>query len=312
MRENLISQESPDSSCVLWVVDNALLLLNIAVMEIIQAIHEMQIFADQARGQGKILGFVPTMGYLHQGHLSLVRRAREESDVVVVSIFINPTQFGPGEDLSSYPRDFESDRFLLERENADVIFAPSVEEMYHGPSLTHVYIHRLTETLCGADRPGHFDGVSLVVAKLFNITKPHKAFFGAKDFQQQAVIRRMVRDLNFDVEIVTCPIVREPDGIAMSSRNTYLSSDERRRALVLNHSLEEAERLVKAGEGNAAVILNKMREMISHQNPDRIDYVSAVDPDTLEPIEHIQGPVLFALAVRFGKTHLIDNRLVEP
>ncbi len=281
-------------------------------MEIIQTIHEMQRFADEARGQGKIIGLVPTMGYLHEGHLSLVRRAREESDVVVVSIFINPTQFGPGEDLSSYPRDFESDRFLLERENADVIFAPSVEEMYHGPSLTHVYIHRLTEILCGADRPGHFDGVSLVVAKLFNITKPHKAFFGAKDFQQQAVIRRMVRDLNFDVEIVTCPIVREPDGIAMSSRNTYLSSDERRRALVLNHSLEEAERLVKAGEGNAAVILNKMREMISHRNPDRIDYVSAVDPDTLEPIEHIQGPVLFALAVRFGKARLIDNRLVEP
>lgn len=297
---------------VLRVVDNALLLLNIAVMEIIQIVREMQIFADEARGQGKIIGLVPTMGYLHQGHLSLVRRAREESDVVVVSIFINPTQFGPGEDLSSYPRDFESDRFLLERENADVIFAPSVEEMYPGPSLTHVYIHRLTETLCDADRPGHFDGVSLVVAKLFNITKPHKVFFGAKDFQQQAVIRRMVRDLNFDVEIVTCPIVREPDGLALSSRNAYLSSDERRRALVLNHSLEEAERLVKAGEGNAAVILNKMRKMISHQNPDRIDYVSAVDPDTLEPIEHIQGPALFALAVKFGKARLIDNRLVEP
>jgi len=293
-------------------VDNALLLLNIAVMEIIQTIREMQIFADEARGRGKIIGFVPTMGYLHQGHLSLVRRAREESDVVVVSIFINPTQFGPGEDLSSYPRDFESDRFLLERENADVIFAPSVEEMYHGPSLTRVYIHRLTETLCGADRPGHFDGVSLVVAKLFNITKPHKAFFGAKDFQQQAVIRRMVRDLNFDVEIVTCPIVREPDGLALSSRNTYLSSDERRRAFVLNHSLEEAERLVKAGEGNAAVILNKMREMIEAKNPDRIDYVSAVDPNTLESIQEIKCPVLFALAVRFGKARLIDNRLVEP
>lgn len=312
MRENLISQESPDSSCVLWVVDNALLLLNIAVMEIIQTIREMQIFADEARGRGKIIGFVPTMGYLHQGHLSLVRRAREESDVVVISIFINPTQFGPGEDLSAYPRDFDSDRFLLERENADVIFAPSVEEMYHGPSLTHVYIHRLTETLCGADRPGHFDGVSLVVAKLFNITKPHKAFFGAKDFQQQLVIRRMVRDLNFDVEIVTCPIVREPDGLALSSRNAYLSSDERRRALVLNHSLEEAERLVKEGEGNAAVILNKMREMIEAKNPDRIDYVSAVDPNTLESIQEIKCPVLFALAVRFGKARLIDNRLVEP
>ncbi|MQY71634.1 pantoate--beta-alanine ligase [bacterium] len=281
-------------------------------MEIIQTIHQMQAFADDARARGKILSLVSTMGYLHEGHLSLVRRAREESDVVVVSIFVNPAQFGPGEDLSSYPRDFESDRMLLQKERVDVIFAPSVAQMYPEPSLTYVYVHLLTETLCGADRPGHLDGVSLVVAKLFNICKPHKAYFGAKDFQQQLVIRRMVRDLNFDVEIVTCPIVREPDGLAMSSRNTYLSSDERRRALVLNHSLEEAERLVKEGERNVETILGKMREMIEAQKPDRIDYISAVDPDTLEPIEHIQGPVLFALAVKFGKSRLIDNRLVEP
>lgn len=281
-------------------------------MEIIQTIHEMQVYADQARGQGKIIGLVPTMGYLHEGHLSLVRRARAESDLVVVSIFVNPAQFGPGEDLSSYPRDFESDRMLLQKERVDVIFVPSAAEMYPEPSLTNVYVHRLTETLCGADRPGHFDGVSLVVAKLFNITKPHKAYFGAKDFQQQVMIRRMAQDLNFDTEIITCPIVREEDGLAMSSRNTYLSSDERRRALVLNHSLEEAERLVKAGERNAAVILNKMREVISHQNPDRIDYISAADPETLEPILQIQGPVLFALVVKFGRARLIDNRLIEP
>ncbi|TKJ42904.1 pantoate--beta-alanine ligase [candidate division TA06 bacterium B3_TA06] len=281
-------------------------------MEIIRTIREMQMFADEARGRSKIIGLVPTMGYLHEGHLSLVRRAREESDVVVVSIFVNPAQFGPGEDLSSYPRDFDSDRMLLQKERVDVIFAPSVAQMYPEPSLTYVYVHLLTETLCGADRPGHLDGVSLVVAKLFNICKPHKAYFGAKDFQQQLVIRRMVADLNFDIQIITCPIVREPDGLAMSSRNTYLSSDARRRALVLNHSLEEAERMVKAGERNVETILGKMREMIEAKNPDRIDYVSAVDPNTLEPIQEIKCPVLFALAAKFGKSRLIDNRLVEP
>jgi pantoate--beta-alanine ligase len=312
LRENLISGVAGSFFYVLGVVDNALLLFNIAVMEIIRTIHEMQVYADQARGQGKIIGLVPTMGYLHEGHLSLVRQARKDSDIVIVSIFINPAQFGPGEDLVSYPRDFDSDRYLLEKEDVDVIFAPSVAEMYPEPSLTNVYVHKLTQTLCGAYRPGHLDGVSLVVAKLFNVTKPHKAFFGAKDFQQQVVIRRMVHDLNFDVQIVTCPIVREPDGLAMSSRNTYLSSDERRRALVLNHSLEEAERLVKAGERDAEVILKQIRGMILQQKPDRIDYISAVHPEALEDIKHIQGPVLFALAVRFGKTRLIDNRLVEP
>lgn len=297
---------------VLRVVDNALLLLNIAVMEIIRTIHQMQVFADEVRASGKILSLVSTMGYLHEGHLSLVRSARAGADVVVVSIFVNPTQFGPGEDLGSYPRDFESDRMLLQKERVDVIFAPSVAQMYPEPSLTYVYVHLLTETLCGADRPGHLDGVSLVVAKLFNICKPHKAYFGAKDFQQQLVIRRMVRDLNFDVEIITCPIFREEDGLAMSSRNTYLSPRERSCAQVLNQSLAEAERMVKEGERNVETILGKMREMIEAKNPDRIDYVSAVDPDTLEPIQEIKCPVLFALAAKFGKSRLIDNRLVEP
>ncbi|MBD3285637.1 pantoate--beta-alanine ligase [candidate division WOR-3 bacterium] len=281
-------------------------------MEIVRTVHEMQTYSDEVRAQGSITGLVPTMGYLHEGHLSLVRRAREDADIVIVSIFVNPTQFGPGEDLSTYPRDFESDVHLLEKENADVIFNPAVSGMYPEPSLTNVYVHKLTQGLCGADRPGHFEGVALVVAKLLNIVKPHKAFFGAKDFQQQAVIRRMVTDLNFDVEIVTCPVVRERDGLAMSSRNMYLTSDERERAAVLNQSLEEAERLIKEGERSVDAILNRMRTMIQSKNPVKIDYVSAVDPDTLEPVTGIRGPVLLAVAVRFGKARLVDNRLVEP
>lgn len=281
-------------------------------MEIIRTIRKMQQFADEIRSSGKILSLVPTMGYLHEGHLSLVRRAREASDVVVVSIFVNPTQFGPGEDLSSYPRDFDSDRYLLEKEKVDVIFAPSVKDMYPEPSLTNVYVSQLTETLCGARRPGYLDGVVLVVAKLFNICKPHKAYFGAKDFQQQVVIRRMAQDLNFDVEIIICSIVREEDGLAMSSRNMYLSKDERKRALSLNLSLQEAERMVKAGERDAEVILKRIREMVSEQKPDKVDYISAVDPLDLQPVQKIEGPVLFALAAKFGKARLIDNRLVEP
>ena len=281
-------------------------------MEIIRTIRKMQQFADEIRASGKILSLVPTMGYLHEGHLSLGRRAREASDVVVVSIFVNPTQFGPGEDLSSYPRDFDSDRYLLEKEKVDVIFAPSVKDMYPEPSLTNVYVSQLTETLCGARRPGYLDGVVLVVAKLFNICKPHKAYFGAKDFQQQVVIRRMAQDLNFDVEIITCSIVREEDGLAMSSRNMYLSKDERKRALSLNLSLQEAERMVKAGERDAEVILKRIREMVSEQKPDKVDYISAVDPLDLQPVQKIEGPVLFALAAKFGKARLIDNRLVEP
>jgi pantoate--beta-alanine ligase len=280
-------------------------------MEIIRSVHEMQTFADRMRAEGKTLSLVPTMGYLHQGHFSLVRQAREDSDVVVVSIFINPAQFGPGEDLSTYPRNFERDATLLKEKKVDVVFYPPVKEMYPEPSLTAIYVHRLTDVLCGAERAGHFDGVVLVVAKLFNITKPHKAYFGAKDFQQQVVIRRMVADLNLDTEIVTCPIVREEDGLAMSSRNSYLSADDRTRARVLNKSLDEAERMAKAGERDAEVICKKMREMIAGQNPVRIYYIAAVHPETLEPIKEINGPVLFILAVKFGKARLIDNRLVE-
>lgn len=287
------------------------LAFNITVMEIMRTISQMQAYSEKARCSGQTIGFVPTMGYLHEGHLSLVRRARAESDVVVASIFVNPTQFGPGEDFSSYPRDFESDRYLLEKEKVDVIFVPPVEEMYPESSLTNIYVHRLSLVLCGALRPGHFDGVCLVVTKLFNITRPHKAYFGAKDWQQQAVLRRMVRDLNIGVEIITCPIVRDADGLALSSRNVYLSEDERTRALVLNKSLEEAERMVKAGEKKALAILERMGEMVAASNPDKVDYISALHPETLEPVEIVQGQVLFVLAARFGRARLIDNRLLS-
>ncbi|NLI98612.1 pantoate--beta-alanine ligase [bacterium] len=278
-------------------------------MDVITSINDMREFSENARAKGKTIGFVPTMGFLHEGHLSLVRTAVKENDITVASIFINPVQFGPCEDLSTYPRDFASDRYLLEKEKTDVLFYPSVQEMYPEPSLTHLFINRLTDGLCGAQRKGHFEGVALVVAKLFNITKPNRAYFGAKDWQQQAVIRRMVKDLNFDIHIEVCPIVREEDGLAMSSRNIYLSQDERTRALVLNRSLDEAERMVKQGQRDCEVILKKISELIASSKPDRIDYVSAVDPESLQNVKKIDGPVLFALAVKFGKARLIDNRL---
>jgi len=307
--ETSISRGSKDAFFL--VVDNKTQVYSIASMDIIETVREMQEYANRLRSDGNVIGLVPTMGYLHEGHLSLVRRAKKETDVVLVSIFVNPVQFGPGEDLSTYPRDLESDEHLLKKEEVDILFNPSTIQMYPEPGLTNIYVHRISTTLCGNIRSGHFDGVALVVAKLLNITKPHKAFFGAKDFQQQVVIRRMARDLNFDVEIITCPIVRDEDGLALSSRNMYLSKDERRRALVLNESLEEAEHLIKKGEHRADTICDRMRVMIEKRSPDRIDYISAVNPETLEPVRTIEGPVLFAVAVRFGKARLIDNRLVE-
>lgn len=303
-----LSDNTPGISCV----DKTNLVISIPVMEIIREIKEMQEKADELRAEKKLIGLVPTMGYLHQGHLELVRQARRECDVVIVSIFVNPSQFGPGEDLSTYPRDFESDKNLLEREEADYIFYPSVREMYPESSLTSIFVSRLSETLCGAHRPGHFEGVLLVVAKLFNISKPHRAYFGEKDYQQQVIIRRMVADLNFDVEIVTCPTVREDDGLAVSSRNKYLTPDERTQARILNQVLTEAAEMVRKGERNTKIILDKMRRMIREKTQARVEYVSAVDPETLADISNIEGPVLFALALKLGKARLIDNRLVEP
>ncbi|ACM23668.1 Pantothenate synthetase [Thermotoga neapolitana DSM 4359] len=279
-------------------------------MRIIETIEEMKKFSEEMREKKKTIGFVPTMGYLHEGHLSLVRRARAENDVVVVSIFVNPTQFGPNEDYERYPRDFERDRKLLERENVDCVFHPSVEEMYPPDFSTFVEETKLSKPLCGRSRPGHFRGVCTVVTKLFNIVKPHRAYFGQKDAQQFRVLRRMVRDLNMDVEMIECPIVREPDGLAMSSRNVYLTPEERKQALALYQSLKIAENLFLNGERDAVKIKEAMINHLSRFDRVKIDYVEIVDEETLEPVEKIDRKVIVAVAAWVGKARLIDNTIL--
>jgi pantoate--beta-alanine ligase len=259
------------------------------------------------RRAGKRLGFVPTMGALHDGHLSLVRAARASSDVVAASIFINPTQFGPNEDLAKYPRSFDRDCDLLEREGVELLFAPSVEEMYPAGAVTWVTVEGLSDKLDGRSRPGHFRGVTTVVAKLFHIVEPDAAFFGQKDAAQVAIIRRMVRDLNLPVEIVTCPIVREPDGLAMSSRNAYLDAEQRKRALVLHGSLMRVQGLAEAGEREAAKLVAAGRKEFAKESSVRLDYFEIVDPDTLNPAQDISGGALAAVAAFVGSTRLIDN-----
>jgi pantoate--beta-alanine ligase len=276
-------------------------------MKIIRTIKDMQSESDRMRGEGLRIGFVPTMGWLHEGHLSLIREAGRRSDRTVVSIFVNPIQFGPNEDFAAYPRDFERDRALCEAEGADALFNPSEEEMYPPGRATHVDVDGLTETLCGASRPGHFRGVTTVVTKLFAAVKPHVAVFGQKDAQQAAVIRRMTADLNLGVEIVTAPIVREPDGLAMSSRNVYLSPAQRADAAVLSRALSDAADRFKSGESGASVLIAGARGMIESKPSCRIDYVSIVDPDTLGPVDRARSGALMALAVFVGKTRLIDN-----
>lgn len=279
-------------------------------MKIIETVEEMKKFSEEMREKKKTIGFVPTMGYLHEGHLSLVRRARNENDVVVVSIFVNPTQFGPNEDYERYPRDFERDRKLLEKENVDCIFHPSVEEMYPPDFSTYVEETKLSKHLCGRSRPGHFRGVCTVVTKLFNIVKPHRAYFGQKDAQQFRVLRRMVRDLNMDVEMIECPIVREPDGLAMSSRNVYLSPEERQQALSLYQSLKIAENLYLNGERDAEKIKEEMIKHLSRFDKVKIDYVEIVDEETLEPVEKIDRKVIVAVAAWVGNARLIDNTIL--
>ncbi|PLV56117.1 pantoate--beta-alanine ligase [Thermotoga sp. SG1] len=279
-------------------------------MRIIETIEEMKKFSEEMREKRKTIGFVPTMGYLHEGHLSLVRRARAENDVVVVSIFVNPTQFGPNEDYERYPRDFERDRKLLEKENVDCVFHPSVEEMYPPDFSTFVEETKLSKPLCGRSRPGHFRGVCTVVTKLFNIVKPHRAYFGQKDAQQFRVLRRMVRDLNMDVEMIECPIVREPDGLAMSSRNVYLTSEERKQALALYQSLKLAENLFLNGERDAVKMKEAMINHLSRFDRVKIDYVEIVDEETLEPVEKIDRKVIVAVAAWVGKARLIDNMIL--
>ncbi|AJC73688.1 pantoate--beta-alanine ligase [Pseudothermotoga hypogea DSM 11164 = NBRC 106472] len=279
-------------------------------MIVVETVSRMKQISESERAAGKKIGFVPTMGYLHEGHLSLVRRCRQENDVVVVSIFVNPTQFGPNEDYASYPRDLNRDLSMLQAENVDYVFVPSVEEMYPPHYSTYVVEESLSKYLCGKSRPTHFRGVCTVVTKLFNIVKPHRAYFGQKDAQQFRIIRRMVRDLNMDVEVIECPIVREPDGLAMSSRNVYLVGEERKQALALYQSLKIAEQLYRAGERSAERIKEKMLEHFAKFNLVRVDYVEIVDEETLQPVERLEGKVLVAVAAWVGKARLIDNTIL--
>ena len=279
--------------------------------EVICTVRQMQRFADRARSDGRCIGLVPTMGSLHEGHLSLIRRAGALADVVVVSVFVNPTQFGLGEDFDRYPRDLDRDCRLVEEAGGHVVFAPSADEMYPPGFATRVRVDRLTETLCGLSRPGHFEGVTTVVAKLLAATKPHAAVFGQKDAQQAIVVQRMVRDLNVDVQIVVSPTVREEDGLALSSRNIYLSAGERADAVVLYQCLELAKALIRDGERNASRIVEEMSRRIQAKPSARIDYVAIVDTELLEPMGTLSGRVLIALAVYIGKTRLIDNAVVD-
>ena len=276
-------------------------------MEIITTVEGVRKQVKEWRKEGLTVGLVPTMGYLHEGHKSLIDKAVAENDRVVVSVFVNPIQFGPSEDLSSYPRDLERDAELCEKAGANVIFHPEDSEMYFDDFCTYVDMDDLTKGLCGKTRPTQFRGVCTVVWKLFHIVAPDRAYFGQKDAQQLAVIRRMVRDLNFDLDIVGCPIVREEDGLAKSSRNTYLSAEERKAAVVLHKGLTEGEKLLQAGEKDAAKVIAAVREVIEKEPLAKIDYVELVDWNTLKPVNTVEDTVLMAVAVYIGKTRLIDN-----
>lgn len=276
-------------------------------MKIINTKYEMQHALDQLRQQGKIIGFVPTMGSLHEGHLSLVRAARERADTVVLSVYVNPTQFGSDEDLDKYPRDFKRDCQLADKEGVDYIFHPSNEEMYPEGYLTYVTVDGITDRLCGASRPDHFRGVTTICTKLFHIVKPHFAVFGRKDYQQSLVIKRMVHDLDMDLEILVVPIVREPDGLAMSSRNAYLIPEERQDALALHESLCLAEEMVQSGVRDANKIRQTIADLIGGKKHAKIDYIEIVHSETLESLDNIQDCAVIALAVFIGKTRLIDN-----
>ena len=274
-------------------------------MQVTKTVEETRKQIKQWKKEGKTIGLVPTMGFLHEGHASLIRKCREQNDIVVVSDFVNPTQFGPNEDLEAYPRDFERDSKLCESLGADLIFAPSPEDMYHDPH-AFVSIDTLSETLCGKTRPIHFKGVCTVVTKLFHIVAPDRAYFGEKDAQQLAIIRKMVKDLNFDIEIVGCPIVREEDGLAKSSRNTYLNDKERQAALCLSRAVKTGKEVIYTG-ADAKEVLNPMKAISEAEPLARMDYVMMVDALTMQPIEKADRDVLVAMAVYIGKTRLIDN-----
>ncbi len=277
-------------------------------MEIITSKAALRTVLGTCRSAGQSIGFIPTMGFLHAGHLSLMHRARQENDLVVVSIFVNPTQFGPNEDLDAYPRDARRDTELMQSANVDLAFFPTVEEIYPRGFSTYVEVEGpMTQVLCGRSRPTHFRGVTTIVAKLFHLVTPDKAYFGQKDAQQAAVIQQMVRDLDFDLQVVVCPIQRETDGLAMSSRNTYLSPRHRSDAVVLSQSLVEAQHMIESGERSASAVTRFIRARIGAVQDAVIDYVSVVDADTLADLQTLDGEILIALAVKFGKTRLIDN-----
>jgi len=276
-------------------------------MEIHSTIDAMRAASRAARLTGLRVGLVPTMGALHEGHLSLVRTAKQQCDAVIVSIFVNPLQFGPSEDLAKYPRRFERDCELLRKEEVDFVFAPSVEEMYPDKAVTYVTVEGLSEKLCGRSRPGHFRGVTTVVSKLFHIVEPDLAFFGQKDAAQAAIIRRMVRDLNVPVEIIVCPIVREADGLAMSSRNVYLSPQERKSALTLYRALQEIQKSFEQGERKPPQLIEAGERVLAQEPGVLVDYLEIVDPDTLEPVKEIHQTALAAVAAFIGTTRLIDN-----
>jgi len=280
-------------------------------MRIVTHVNEMKSIADEFRKEGKIIAFVPTMGYLHEGHLSLVDIAKKKGDVCVVSIFVNPIQFGPGEDYERYPRDVRRDERLLEQRGCDALFYPSASEMYPEDFLTRVRVEKLSNILCGKSRPGHFEGVTTVVLKLFNIVKPHVAVFGEKDYQQLVIIKRMVRDLNLDVEIVAGKIIREKDGLAMSSRNVYLDPVEREQATCLFRSLLLARDMVKSGIRDTKTIVEAVNDFIKNFDRARIDYIKIVHPDTLEELEEIHDRARILLAVYFGGARLIDNMEID-
>jgi pantoate--beta-alanine ligase len=281
-------------------------------MEIATTIEAARAACRAAHRAGQRIGLVPTMGALHEGHLSLVRVAKAQSDFVTVSIFVNPLQFGPAEDLARYPRNFERDRGLLQQEGVDVIFAPTVSEMYPTPAITYVNVEGLSERLDGHSRPGHFRGVTTVVSKLFHIVEPDLAVFGQKDAAQVAIIRRMVCDLNMPVEIEVAPIVREPDGLAMSSRNAYLDAKQRKQALVFSRSLKRVQETFERGESSSAKLIAAGRKVLEEEPDVRLDYLSVVDPESLEPVEHIASATLVAVAAYVGTTRLIDNVILRP
>lgn len=281
-------------------------------MRVIERIHEMQAWSEAEQRAGRRIVLVPTMGALHEGHLNLVREGKKRGERLVVSLFVNPAQFGPNEDLAAYPRDFERDREMLKKEKVDILFHPSAAEMYPEGYQTYVDVEKLGPLLCSEFRPGHFRGVATVVAKLFNIVRPHAAIFGEKDYQQIQVIRRMAKDLNFDVDVVGYPTVRENDGLAMSSRNVYLSRKERAAALSLSRSLKQAESLVRQGERESKRIVAAVRAEIEEEPLARIEYARVCDTETLEEVAMVEGAAVLALAVRVGKARLIDNTTLKP